>query len=129
MSDGFVRVGRIRDLRPGRGRQYRLDGKPVAVFRTEDGWLAIGDTCPHMGTSLSDGTVHGGAVECPWHHWRFDLTTGRSTERDWACVATYEVRVVDGELYLKPPAPPEPEPEPAEDDDWSKYDPNLYLKR
>lgn len=126
--DGFVRVGRVRDLRPGRGRQFRLDGKPVAVFRTKDGWSAIGDTCPHMGTSLADGSLSGGAVECPWHHWRFDLATGRSTERDWACVLVYDVRVVDGEVYLKPPAPATATAADDNDDDWSKYDPNLYLK-
>lgn len=126
-GDGFVFVGKFREVRPGRGRQFQLDGKPVAVFRTPSGWFAIGDTCPHMGTSLSDGTLRDGAVECPWHHWKFDLATGRSTERDWACVATYEVRVVQDDVYLKPPPPSGTATD--EDDDWSKYDPNLYLKK
>jgi nitrite reductase/ring-hydroxylating ferredoxin subunit len=131
-GDGFVAVGPARELRAGYGRVYELDGTPVAVFRTEDGWAAIGDTCPHMGTSLSGGKVRDGIVECPWHHWRFDLATGRSTARDWACVPVYEVAVHDGRLWLKPP--PQRAPEPVRDDEddddaWMRADPETFFKK
>ena len=131
-GDGFVDVGRARDLRPGTGRVYELDGTPVAVFRTTDGWAAIGDTCPHMGTSLASGQVKDGVVECPWHHWRFELGTGRSTARDWACVPVYEVAVDSGRVWLKPPpAPPrnETSEDAAEDDSWMRADPETFFKK
>lgn len=44
--------------------------------------------CPHAGEDLSDATIHDGVVECPRHHWAWDLTTG-------ACVrgGTYPLQV------------------------------------
>ena len=129
-DDGFSRVGSARGLRPGRGRAFDLDGTAVAVFRLADGWAAIGDTCPHMGTSLADGPVDDGIVECPWHHWRFDLSTGVSTARDWACVPVYEIRVVGEEIWLKAPPAPEPEePTEDEDDSWMRADPETFFKK
>ena len=129
-DDGFARVGSTRGIRPGRGRAFDLDGTAVAVFRTPGGWAAIGDTCPHMGTSLADGPAEDGIVECPWHHWRFDLSTGVSTARDWACVPVYEIRVVGEEIWLKAPPAPEPAPpEEEEDDSWMRADPETFFKK
>jgi len=135
-DDGFVDVGAARDLRPGRGRAYRLGDEAVAVFRTEDGWVAIGDTCPHMGTSLADGPLENGRVECPWHHWRYDVTTGRSDARDWACVDVYDVRVEDGRVWLRPqerPAHVDESPAVRDDadgdEDWMRADPETFFKK
>lgn len=133
-DDGFARVGSTRGLRPGRGRAFDLDGTAVAVFRLADGWAAIGDTCPHMGTSLADGPVEDGVVECPWHHWRYDVTTGKSAARDWACVDVYEIRVHDGRVWLKAPPPRIDERASAEsteeeDDGWMRADPEQFFKK
>jgi len=132
-DDGWIDVGSIRDLRPGESRRFHLDGTPVAVFRTEDGWAAIGDTCPHMGTSLTGAKVVEGKVECPWHHWRYDLRTGRSEARDWACVPVYGVEVADGRVRLRPPPSPAAAPAPPDDDAeneaWMRADPETYFKK
>jgi len=33
--------------------------------------------CPHWGGPLDEGEIADGAVVCPWHGYRFDLTSGR----------------------------------------------------
>ncbi|MDB4953715.1 MAG: Pyridine nucleotide-disulfide oxidoreductase, FAD/NAD(P)-binding domain protein [Myxococcales bacterium] len=38
--------------------------------------FAIGATCTHYSGPLADGLIVGGQVHCPWHHARFDVTTG-----------------------------------------------------
>jgi len=71
-----------------------IEGKRIALFRVGDRFYAIDDECPHQGASLSEGTVEGEEVECPWHSSRFDLRTGEATgpPADEA-VSTYTVRV------------------------------------
>lgn len=132
-QDGFTDVGKLRTFPSGRGWAYDLDGVKVAVFKTDDGYAAITDTCPHMGTSLADGDVCDGEVECPWHEWKYDLRTGKSDQREWAFVDVFEVRVENGRVYLKapPPKPEAKEPEPAkrEDDDWIEWDEDKFFKK
>ena len=99
----FVEVGPVDGFREGRGRRVRVDDVDVAVFRFGDRLFAIADACPHMGASLADGVVVRGRVVCHWHGWTFDLQTGQGDQRPWACAAVYEVRVDDGQLWLKPP--------------------------
>jgi phenylpropionate dioxygenase-like ring-hydroxylating dioxygenase large terminal subunit len=33
--------------------------------------------CPHMGGPLDSGQIANGEVICPWHRFRFDLSTGQ----------------------------------------------------
>ena len=106
--DDLVRVAKVSDFRFRRGRTVDFDGKKVAVFRTSEGWVAVSDACPHMGASLADGRGVDGKVECSWHHWKFDLRTGKSAWKDWACVTVYAVRVHVDEVFLERPAPDVP---------------------
>lgn len=125
----WVRIGAPGDFREGRGRAIDLDGKKVAVFRTAGGWVAFGDTCPHMGASLADGRIVGGHVECPWHEWRYDLATGRNDKKAWACVPVYEIKVEGDDVLVKRPDPPPPSHSPDNDESWVMWDPSKHLKR
>jgi len=99
--EGFVRVGMARDFPERRGRVALVDGNPVAVFREGKRFVAVDDACPHMRASLSVGTFDGTHVECAMHHWRFDAVTGKSGSRTGAAVRVHEVRVSNGEVYLR----------------------------
>src|SRR4051812_31197999 len=50
--------------------------REIALFRLEDGFHALDDTCSHGAASLSDGQVIGDEVECPFHAGRFKIRTG-----------------------------------------------------
>ena len=132
---GFVKVGRASDVRKGRPRQYDVDGTKVAVFRSGRGFVAVSDTCPHMGASLTNGRMVDGTIECAWHHWRFDPETGVSEQRDWCALDVYEVRVEGNDLLLRPPAEPrdpvagptEQEPQ-RDDEDWLTWNVDRYFR-
>ncbi len=51
-------------------------GKEIALFKTEEGYYAIDNTCSHSGGPICEGTFDGKVVECPWHGARFDVKTG-----------------------------------------------------
>jgi nitrite reductase (NADH) small subunit len=64
------------DIPPGGGRTFEVDGRAYAVFHIEGDFYAIDGLCPHAGAPLGDGLLDGCVVTCPWHAWRFDVTTG-----------------------------------------------------
>jgi nitrite reductase (NADH) small subunit len=72
----------------------------VAIFRTPEGWFALGGHCPHQGGPLEDGLVAETCVTCPLHNWRLDLSTGRVIVGGEGSVPVYEVRERAGELFL-----------------------------
>jgi nitrite reductase/ring-hydroxylating ferredoxin subunit len=70
-------------------------GKHQGIF------YAVEDTCPHQDASLGKGKILvSGGVECPFHHYVFDLKTGEC--RVGACrkLKTFPVKVENGALYI-----------------------------
>jgi nitrite reductase/ring-hydroxylating ferredoxin subunit len=79
MPSGWVRAVRSEDLARGARRRVELEGRAVLVLRLEDGRLvAANPRCPHEGHDLSEGMLWFGQIDCPWHHWTFDLATGEN---------------------------------------------------
>jgi nitrite reductase/ring-hydroxylating ferredoxin subunit len=79
-------------------------GRRLALYRLEGECFATSDGCPHAGASLSEGCVVEGYIECPVHRALFDIRTGASdgsvTPRS---LATFPVKVEDGDLYVDVP--------------------------
>ncbi len=73
----WIDIGAAADFPFNAARVVVRRGVPLAVFHDETGISIIGDICPHMGASLSEGTLYpDGSVECPAHRMRFHLKTG-----------------------------------------------------
>ncbi|MCE9594507.1 MAG: Rieske (2Fe-2S) protein [Planctomycetes bacterium] len=36
--------------------------------------------CPHLEGPLFEGSLASGVITCPWHGWRFDVTTGERVD-------------------------------------------------
>jgi 3-phenylpropionate/trans-cinnamate dioxygenase ferredoxin subunit len=73
-----VRVCAATDLEPGMAVRVVLDGTPVAVFNVNGSFYAIGDTCSHEESSLSEGYVEDDVVECAKHGAMFHIPTGEN---------------------------------------------------
>lgn len=102
--DGWVTVCPGSAIGPGGGVAARVDGRQVAVLRTEDGTLyALDNRDPFTGANvLSRGIVgaHGDipTVASPLRKQRFDLTTGTSLDDDTTTVTTHDVAQDDDGL-------------------------------
>lgn len=104
----WVEVCREEDVPPLEGRRVVISGVPIALLRTESGFHALHDTCPHLGGPLSDGDVAAGMVSCPLHARKIDLGTGRVTnDEGLSCAKTFSVRVREGRVYLDAAGMPE----------------------
>lgn len=68
-------------LAPGKTLATMCDGQELALFRDADGTaFALEDRCPHRRVRLSPGQVRPGGLQCPYHGWTFDGTSGRCTD-------------------------------------------------
>jgi phenylpropionate dioxygenase-like ring-hydroxylating dioxygenase large terminal subunit len=63
-------VARAADI-GARPHAVRLLGEHWVVARTDAGWIALADECPHRRAPLSEGRVVGESIECPYHGWQF----------------------------------------------------------
>lgn len=95
----FVKVCKKTDLAAGSGKTVSVNGKAVALFNVEGTFHAIDDTCLHRGGPLGEGELDGKIVICPWHGWRWDVTTGVNQLNPDVKVKKYEVKV-EGEDVL-----------------------------
>lgn len=88
-------------LANGRPQLVVADGKKICLALRDQRLFAVADKCTHNGESLSKGTVNYlGEVICPWHGYRFQLSTGRESQERSADLETFPVKVESDGVYL-----------------------------
>jgi nitrite reductase/ring-hydroxylating ferredoxin subunit len=74
---------------------------PVALFNLDGEFYAVDDTCSHAESSLAEGYVEDGTVECILHFARFCIKTGAALSAPAVDpVRTYPVKVEDGTVWV-----------------------------
>ncbi|MGH3349783.1 MAG: Rieske 2Fe-2S domain-containing protein [Nocardioides sp.] len=69
---GWHCLGLAKDFRDGKPHQVKAFGQELVVFSGENGKLNVLDAfCRHMGGNLSQGTIKGDEIACPFHDWRW----------------------------------------------------------
>ncbi len=94
------RVCGIDDIPLGKGREFVVGGRVIAVFHSEEGFHALDGICPHAGGPLAQGMLRQRVVTCPWHGWQFDVTTGCHQINARIAQQTYAVVLRDGDIYV-----------------------------
>jgi nitrite reductase/ring-hydroxylating ferredoxin subunit len=68
-----------------------LDGRFIAFF----------PYCPHLGGTLSRPEVCGTIITCPFHGWRFDLSSDGQEIHGYRPLKIYETRIEDGLILAR----------------------------
>ncbi len=95
-----VKVAKHGELKPGEAKAVEVNEVPVALFYVNGNYYAVADSCCHRGGPLSEGTVDGLVVSCPWHGWEFDLTTGTCVTNPSARQPVFEVKVEGDDVLV-----------------------------
>jgi nitrite reductase/ring-hydroxylating ferredoxin subunit len=74
---GRILVGKTSDIPSGKMIMVSTDGKDILVTNVDGNYYAMDDTCTHTGASLSEGSLDGSTVTCPWHGSTWDCKTGK----------------------------------------------------
>jgi len=96
----FVKVCQASEVKAGSGKGIEIGGKSVAVFNVDGTFYAINEVCGHRGGPLGEGELEGTTVICPWHGWRYNVTTGENELVPDRPVERYEVEVVGDDVLV-----------------------------
>ena len=98
----LVKVASAAEVPSGSGKFVEVEGKRIAVFNVGGRYYAIDNACPHRGGPLSEGTLEGEVVTCPWHGSKFNVTTGAVLSPPaQSGVTHYPLRESGGELSVE----------------------------
>ena len=98
-----VKVAIKDEVPDGEGRVVEAGGKTLAIFNVGGTSYAIDNTCAHRGGPLGEGDLDGTVVTCPWHGWRWDVTSGANANNPAVKVACFPVSVEGGDLFVELP--------------------------
>lgn len=110
-ANQWIEVALEEDVPEGGLVKATMGDEEVLLTRVQGRILAWKNECTHHGAPLNEGLALGKQVVCPWHHARFDLTTGKAVRAPALDdLPHYPVKVAAGKVHLDPAVPPaEPE--------------------
>ncbi|RYF80586.1 MAG: DUF2231 domain-containing protein, partial [Chitinophagaceae bacterium] len=96
-----VRVAAADELKLNQMKLVHIDGKRIVIARSEKGYVAFSDHCPHKGGSLAGGAMMCGTVQCPWHGSQFDVYNGSAVAGPAKeKIETFPLNERNGVVYL-----------------------------
>jgi nitrite reductase/ring-hydroxylating ferredoxin subunit len=91
---GWAHVGSLNDFQPHTVREVQLHGVGLAIVNLDGKLYALNGTCPHREGPLARGKLVSNELACPWHGFRFDPATGKTTmPSGYDDARTYPVRL------------------------------------
>ena len=99
----FVKVAQTLLVPEGAGTCVDVQGKKIAIFKVDGKFYALDNSCGHRGGPLSEGSLDGNAVACPWHGFVFDVTTGNCATNPALQQSTYKIKVEGSDLLVEIP--------------------------
>jgi nitrite reductase/ring-hydroxylating ferredoxin subunit len=109
----FVRLAAAEQIPPGQTRFVQAGGTPVILANYRGRIHALYGICPHQGNPLEGAALWDRYIDCPFHHFQFDVATGENRfpknvyPSDMTHLApqtrpleTYAVEVRDGEIWV-----------------------------
>ena len=74
----FVKVGRVEDVSPGRTLLVRAGETPVVLANHQGRIYALYGLCSHRGNPLEGAVLWDHLIECPYHHFQYNVRTGEN---------------------------------------------------
>jgi nitrite reductase/ring-hydroxylating ferredoxin subunit len=99
---GFVYVCDVDDIQESRAKIFCIDKERIAIYRHEETLYAVHNVCKHQGGPLGEGKILDGCITCPWHGYQYLPRNGQSPPPFKEKVSTYDVKLVEKEVWLNP---------------------------
>jgi nitrite reductase (NADH) small subunit len=96
----FQKVAKKSEIPVGEMKMVTVNGNDLALCNVEGEIYAIDNNCAHQGGPLSEGILDGKIVTCPWHNWKFDVTSGDCTVNSMANVNCFKIKVEGDDIFV-----------------------------
>ncbi|TXE14802.1 nitrite reductase small subunit NirD [Algoriphagus aquimarinus] len=103
----WIKVGQTDDFPENAGACVKYNAKQIAVyyFTRTNSWYACQNLCPHKMEMVLSRGMTGDAqgipkVACPLHKKTFSLEDGSNLNGEEYSIATYPVRIQEGNVYI-----------------------------
>lgn len=106
VDNGFVRVCKPEEFEDNRAKIVTCVER-IAVFMYDGKLSAVNNVCKHQGGPLGEGKIVDGCITCPWHGYQYKPENGQSPPPFNEKVATYDLRISDGYVWVSMEAHPE----------------------
>jgi nitrite reductase (NADH) small subunit len=110
-------VTKLDALEDAKPQLFSVAGREIGLIRSNGAVYAVRNICPHKRAPVCRGTLRGTmlpsnpnsfvfgledrVLQCPWHGWEFDLTTGRTLcGKDSKKLALYPVTIKEDAVYV-----------------------------
>ena len=98
--DNWKIVGPVEDYLDGNKWIIHINEKPIALFKYEEKFYAMKNSCLHQGFPLADGNLKKYMVECPLHGWVYDIRDGKCLSLENRYTISYKLRLHKGILEI-----------------------------
>lgn len=106
-QEGFYEIGAVSDIMEDRAKVFCIKEERIAVFKTSGKLFAVNNVCKHQNGPIGEGKIVDGCITCPWHGYQYLPHNGCSPAPFKEKVSTYDVKIVDGMVWLNPSPYPE----------------------
>lgn len=105
------------ELTSGKAKMIQAGNKEIGIFLVEERVYAVLNVCPHARAPICQGRVEGmldysladgydlkqdcKVLRCPWHHWEFELETGKAVVQIKQRLKTYELKVENDQVWIE----------------------------
>jgi len=99
VDHGYARVCKPEDFEENKAKMITC-GERIAVFKYDGKLSAVHNVCKHQGGPLGEGEIVDGCITCPWHGYQYLPGNGQSPPPFNEKVATYELKIQDGYVWV-----------------------------
>lgn len=102
-----VVVASVTEIPEGERKIVQVGDLSIGIFHQPDGWYALRNHCLHRGGPVATGPLEDGVLVCPWHGYRYEVSSGRLLSDRRVMLEMYPLQLVGDDVHIAVPAPEE----------------------
>ena len=96
----WSKIGALSNYQNSNQWLIEINNRPIALFRYNNEYYAIKNSCAHQGYPLAEGNLKDCMIECPLHGWVYDIRDGDCLSLPNKKIMTYKVRQNNNDLEI-----------------------------